>query len=106
MVECKIFFKCKIFSSENIFRKGKYFFSVSLYFENCIGKYFQVFGDILKNTNFLLVSHIFSTIFSVSKQIYNRKLQDVNFLKKKNQNKTINFQTRSNRKGEEERVRD
>ena len=33
LVECKIFFECKIFSSENIFRKGKYF---------------QVFGSIMK----------------------------------------------------------
>ena len=82
LVECKIFFKCKIFLVENIFRKGKYFFSVWLHFENCIGKYFQVSGNILKNKNFLLVSHIFSTIFSAFKQIYNRKLQDVNFLKK------------------------
>ena len=34
LVEYKIFFECKIFSSENIFRKGKYF---------------QVFGCISKN---------------------------------------------------------
>ena len=34
LVECKIFFECKIFSGENIFGKGKYF---------------QVFGCIPKN---------------------------------------------------------
>ena len=33
LVECKIFFECKIFSGENIFGKGKYF---------------QVFGSIIK----------------------------------------------------------
>ena len=65
---CKIFSECKIFSGENIFGKGKYF---------------QVFGCIMKivlenvsgvwlhseNAIFLLISHIFSAIFSATKQI-------------------------------------
>ena len=42
LVECKIFFECKIFLGENIFGKGKYFHIFGK------GKYFQVFGCIMK----------------------------------------------------------
>ena len=48
LVECKIFSKCKIFSGENIFGKGKYF--VSVWF--CSWKF-------SKKTYFYHVSHIF-----------------------------------------------
>ena len=69
LATCKLFSECKIFLGENIFEKGKYFLLFGCIFENCIRKYFQAFGNILENANFLLVSHIFSAIFSASKQI-------------------------------------
>ena len=69
LVEYKIFFEYKIFSGVKYFGERKIFSSVWLHYENCFRKCFHVFVCILKNAIFLLVSHIFSSIFSASKQI-------------------------------------
>ena len=81
-----VFGSCKIFSGNAIFGKGKYFQVFGCILKNVLKNifwYLVVFLKIPKKTHFLLITHI----FSAAKQIYNiipqyRKTKKQNLEKK------------------------
>ena len=100
----KMVSKCKIFLGENIFRKGKYFQVFGGILKNILKNIFQclvMFLKIPQKTHFLLVTHI----FSASKQIYNiicqqRNTKETKPKKKKKSSNPVNLREEGRERGD------